>query len=107
MVINISGMFHFCIECSLVLNYKCLLGSDVVNSLKRTENQHTPYIGPGPGENTGTHRYTFLLYKQLKKQSFSPMEHEKRENRRLFNINQFVTENQLELVSANFFCCPT
>lgn len=79
----------------------------MANSLKKTENQHTPYIGPSPGENTGTHRYTFLLYKQNKYQDFEPMEHEKRENRRSFKIDQFVAENQLELVSVNFFNCPT
>ncbi|KAI8992075.1 phosphatidylethanolamine-binding protein [Mycotypha africana] len=37
--------------------------SDVKNSVSQAENHHTPYIGPGPGENTGIHRYTFLLYK--------------------------------------------
>lgn len=77
-------------------------------SLKKAENQHTPYIGPGPGENSGTHRYTFLLYQQSNGvQKFKPMEHEQREQRRKFDIRGFESENQLELISVNFFCCPT
>lgn len=84
------------------------LGSDVSKSLKKAENQHTPYIGPGPGENSGTHRYTFLLYQQSNgEQKFQPMEHEQREQRRKFDIRGFESENQLELISVNFFCCPT
>ncbi|KAI8066227.1 phosphatidylethanolamine-binding protein [Gilbertella persicaria] len=84
-------------------------GSNIENSLTKAENQHTPYVGPGPGENTGVHRYTFLLYKQLKggNQTFKPMEHEQREYRRKFDIPAFVAENELELVSVNFFTCPT
>lgn len=82
-------------------------GSDI-GTVARSENQHTPYIGPGPGENTGTHRYVFLLYKQKNGQhEFKPMEHEQRQHRRYFNIREFETENHLELVTANFFCCPT
>ncbi|CAO0798493.1 unnamed protein product [Mucor circinelloides] len=83
-------------------------GTDVSKSLKKAENQHTPYIGPGPGENSGTHRYTFLLYQQSNGvQKFKPMEHEQREQRRKFDIRGFESENQLELISVNFFCCPT
>lgn len=77
------------------------------SSINAKENQHTPYIGPGPGENTGTHRYVFLLYKQEGKQEFKPMEHEQREQRRKFQVREFEAENKLELITANYFCCPT
>ncbi|KAI9483115.1 MAG: phosphatidylethanolamine-binding protein [Benjaminiella poitrasii] len=83
-------------------------GNDLHNSITKDENQHTPYIGPGPVANTGTHRYTFLLYKQLKNyQSFEPMKHEQREDRRKFKLREFESKNHLELVAMNFFCCPT
>lgn len=78
------------------------------DSVKKAENQHTPYIGPGPGENSGTHRYTFLLYQQANgEHKFKPMEHEQREHRRKFDIRGFEQESQLELISVNFFCCLT
>ncbi|GAA5808953.1 hypothetical protein MFLAVUS_002353 [Mucor flavus] len=84
-----------------------ILGSDL-DTVRKPENQHTPYIGPGPGKDTGTHRYVFLLYKQGNgKQEFKPMEHEQKEQRRLFKLRAFEAENQLELVTVNFFCCPT
>jgi phosphatidylethanolamine-binding protein (PEBP) family uncharacterized protein len=80
----------------------------VSNSLIEADNQHTPYIGPGPGENSGTHRYIFLLYQQSNgKQKFKAMEHDQREQRRKFDIRSFEKENQLQLASVNFFCCPT
>ncbi|CEP12460.1 hypothetical protein [Parasitella parasitica] len=83
-------------------------GSDVSDSVKEVENQHTPYIGPGPGKNSGSHRYTFLLYKQLRgKQEFRAMEHQQREQRRKFDIRLFESQNELELISINFFHCPT
>ncbi|KAI8147462.1 phosphatidylethanolamine-binding protein [Fennellomyces sp. T-0311] len=70
--------------------------------------QHTPYIGPGPGPNTGVHRYLFLLYKQAQpNQTFAPMAHEEKPDRRNFQLSQFVAENKLELVAANFFLCST
>ncbi|KAK4518596.1 Sm-like protein lsm3b [Mucor velutinosus] len=83
-------------------------GYDVSNSVKKAENQHTPYVGPGPGENSGTHRYVFLLYQQANgEQKFKSMEHEQTEQRRRFDIRGFEQENQLKLISVNFFCCPT
>ncbi|CDH55873.1 ov-16 antigen [Lichtheimia corymbifera JMRC:FSU:9682] len=67
---------------------------------------HTPYIGPGPGPNTGLHRYLFLLYKQPSpNQSFQAMAHENKPDRRCFDLTKFVSEHQLELVAANFFLC--
>lgn len=93
--------------CILTFFFLKKTGSDL-KTVKSPENQHTPYIGPGPGKDTGTHRYVFLLYKQTKgKQTFEPMEHEQKEQRRLFKLRQFETDNHLELVTANFFCCPT
>ncbi|CAO3690153.1 unnamed protein product [Umbelopsis vinacea] len=67
---------------------------------------HTPYIGPGPPEGTGFHRYCFLLYKQKSKdQPIQQLSSEKREDRRCFKAEQFGKENDLELVAANFFLC--
>ncbi|RUP52276.1 phosphatidylethanolamine-binding protein [Jimgerdemannia flammicorona] len=67
--------------------------------------QHTPYIGPGPGPDTGVHRYLFLLYKQTRGiTQFRVMPHEK-PHRRYFKAREFAAENGLELVSANFFLC--
>jgi phosphatidylethanolamine-binding protein (PEBP) family uncharacterized protein len=67
---------------------------------------HTPYIGPGPPEGSGFHRYCFLLYKQKSKdQPIQQLGSEKREDRRCFKAEQFGKENDLELVAANFFLC--
>lgn len=83
------------------------IGSDL-ETVKETENQHTPYIGPGPGKNTGTHRYVFLLYQQKNgKQEFKPMDSEEKAHRRQFQLREFEAENQLELVTVNFFTCLT
>ncbi|KAI9492563.1 phosphatidylethanolamine-binding protein [Zychaea mexicana] len=76
------------------------------NDPSNVAQHHTPYIGPGPGPGTGVHRYLFLLYKQAQPNStFAPMAHEEKPDRRNFDLKHFVTENQLELVAANFFLC--
>lgn len=80
-------------------------GSDL-GAINNEYNQHTPYIGPGPGKDTGVHRYTFLLYKQANKnQSFEAMPHEDKPHRRAFDIKKFQADHQLELVAVNFFTC--
>ncbi|KAI7860700.1 phosphatidylethanolamine-binding protein [Circinella umbellata] len=76
------------------------------NDPSNLSQHHTPYIGPGPGPDTGVHRYLFLLFKQAQPaQTFAPMAHEEKPDRRNFQLKQFVTDNQLELVAANFFLC--
>ena len=68
---------------------------------------HTPYIGPGPGPNSGDHRYTFLLFQQSKaNHTFAPMAHLEKPDRRRFAFKEFAAENGLELVAINFFVCP-
>ncbi|KAI8084679.1 phosphatidylethanolamine-binding protein [Halteromyces radiatus] len=67
--------------------------------------QHTPYIGPGPGPDTGIHRYLFLLYKQSQHQDFPSMLHSEKEHRRHFDFYQFAKDHQLELVAFNYFLC--
>ncbi|KAI8889127.1 PEBP-like protein [Backusella circina FSU 941] len=80
-------------------------GSDL-GAIHNKDNQHTPYIGPGPGKDSGVHRYTFLLYKQANKnQSFEAMPHEDKPHRRTFDIKKFESDHQLELVAVNFFTC--
>ncbi|CAM0138393.1 hypothetical protein VKS41_002943 [Umbelopsis sp. WA50703] len=69
-------------------------------------NNHTPYIGPGPPEGSGFHRYCFLLFKQKSKdQAIQQLSSEKREDRRYFKAEQFGKDNDLKLVAANFFLC--
>ncbi|KAI9316970.1 phosphatidylethanolamine-binding protein [Dichotomocladium elegans] len=68
------------------------------------KSHHTPYVGPGPGPNTGKHRYLFLLYKQPHQlQAFQSMPHEEKAHRRQFDLKMFVAAHNLELVAANFF----
>ncbi|OBZ89398.1 OV-16 antigen [Choanephora cucurbitarum] len=81
-------------------------GQDVQKGLMDLNNHHTPYVGPGPPPNSGTHRYVFLLYRQRHEKNFAVMGTE-REERRKFDLRAFETENELQLVSANFFICPT
>ncbi|KAG2188790.1 hypothetical protein INT44_003929 [Umbelopsis vinacea] len=68
--------------------------------------QHTPYIGPGPPEGSGFHRYCFLLFKQKSKdQAIQQLSHETKPDRRYFKAEKFGKDNDLELVAANFFLC--
>ncbi|SAL98007.1 hypothetical protein [Absidia glauca] len=68
--------------------------------------QHTPYIGPGPGPATGVHRYLFLLYKQQNPSTqFPSMKHEEKPDRRNFDFHQFAKDHQLDLVAFNYFLC--
>jgi len=60
------------------------------------------YVGSGPPEGTGLHRYTFLVYKQTK----GKIQGDKYtlEGRRQFKTEQFVAKNSLEgPVAGNFY----
>ncbi|PRP77407.1 putative phosphatidylethanolamine-binding protein [Planoprotostelium fungivorum] len=69
--------------------------------------KHTPYIGPGPGANTGEHRYTFILFQQQGKQSFRELPNQERPDRRNFDWKAFVAEHQLKQVGVSFFLIKT
>ncbi|XP_061400455.1 protein D3-like [Musca vetustissima] len=66
----------------------------------------TAYVGSGPPEGTGLHRYIFLLYKQMGKLKFTE-EHiakNKGSKRGKFNTMAFVKKYKLEeLVAGNFY----
>ncbi|KAI9024976.1 phosphatidylethanolamine-binding protein [Phycomyces nitens] len=79
-------------------------GSDPSNL--KASSEHTPYMGPAPPQGTGNHRYVFLLYKQSRtNQEFAAMSPEKTSVRRNFDVNGFAAENDLELISVNYFLC--
>lgn len=66
----------------------------------------TPYLGPGPRPNSGTHRYTFLLYREPR-DGFSLTAADMGSNeftqRRSWNATEFAVKNGLTLVGATFF----
>ncbi|XP_073820287.1 protein D2-like [Musca autumnalis] len=66
----------------------------------------TAYVGSGPPEGTGLHRYIFLIFKQEGKVKFKE-EHiakNKGANRGKFNTMKFVKKYKLnELVAGNFY----
>ncbi|PVF97109.1 PEBP-like protein [Serendipita vermifera] len=70
----------------------------------------TPYLGPGPGPNTGQHRYLFLLYREPK-DGFSITSEDIVGNefvqRRAWNVTEFVEKKNLTLVGVNFFLIDT
>ncbi|BGP12705.1 hypothetical protein JCM10213_008843 [Rhodosporidiobolus nylandii] len=61
----------------------------------------TPYMGPAPPAGTGPHRYVFLLYREP--DGAPPTFSGDKEARKQCNIKEFVEENKLKLVGANFF----
>lgn len=65
------------------------------------------YIGSGPGQDTGLHRYVFLVYKQNAKIDFDEKRSSKscsREERRSFKVHEFAEKYQLgNPVAANFY----
>ncbi|CAO3584189.1 unnamed protein product [Absidia cylindrospora] len=71
------------------------------------DEQHTPYIGPGPGPDTGIHRYLFLLYRQKQKQTFPSMSHLEKSDRRHFDFKDFAKDHHLDLVAFNYFLCSS
>ncbi|CAJ0946362.1 unnamed protein product, partial [Mesorhabditis belari] len=62
------------------------------------------YIGAGPPEGTGLHRYCFLLYKQCKRLDSGPMvSSESSSGRMRWELAPFVQANHLTLVGGNFY----
>jgi hypothetical protein len=63
------------------------------------------YIGSGPPEGTGPHRYCFLVYEQHGKQEFGcPRLGQACSGRSDFDIRDFVKKNDIgALVAANFY----
>jgi phosphatidylethanolamine-binding protein len=64
------------------------------------------YVGSGPPEKTGLHRYVFLVYKQNGKLSFDEprLTNRSGDNRGCFKIQKFVEKYGLnEPVAGNFY----
>lgn len=65
------------------------------------------YIGSGPGQDTGLHRYVFLVYKQNRRLNFDEKHSNNRcsrEERRSFSINKFAEKYGLgNPVAGNFY----
>lgn len=63
------------------------------------------YIGSGPPEGTGLHRYTFLVYKQTGKLTFDEprVSNRSREHRRSFSARKLAQKYKMELVAGNFY----
>jgi len=79
--------------------------------VKTPKEPDTPYIGPTPGPSTGTHRYTFLLFREpIGGADFTINDfgggHGK-EDRRHWNAVDFAKRKGLKLVGANFFLVNT
>lgn len=66
----------------------------------------TAYVGSGPPEGTGLHRYAFLLFKQMGKLKFSENKIPKNSgsNRGKFNTVKFAKKYKLgEALAGNFY----
>lgn len=68
----------------------------------------TPFRSPGPRPNSGTHRYTFLLFQEPPGAEFTVPHGAKEhgatlEERRSWDAVKFGEEYELKLVGANFF----
>ncbi|XP_059620811.1 protein D3-like [Phlebotomus argentipes] len=63
------------------------------------------YVGSGPPEGTGLHRYVFLLYKQNGTLSFTEprLTNTSADNRGCFSIQKFAEKYKLELVAGNLY----
>lgn len=66
---------------------------------------HLGYVGAGPPEGTGLHRYVVLVYKQggRVEPSETPQASTQQSERPTKNIRAFATKYGLELVAGNFF----
>ncbi|KAG0174628.1 hypothetical protein DFQ28_004274 [Apophysomyces sp. BC1034] len=65
--------------------------------------QYTPYHGPTPPTGTGKHRYVFILLEQQeKKQLMRPTLEEPSHHRAFFNLKNFIQENNLRPVAAQY-----
>ncbi|CAH2094032.1 unnamed protein product [Euphydryas editha] len=68
----------------------------------------TQFIGSGPPQGTGFHRYVFLVYQQPGKLNFDEprLTNESNENRDGFSIARFATKYNLgDPISGNFYQC--
>lgn len=64
------------------------------------------YVGSGPPEGTGLHRYVFLIYKQNGKLNFDEprLTNTSGDNRGKFSIQKFATKYELgNPVAGNFY----
>ncbi|XP_017777132.1 PREDICTED: phosphatidylethanolamine-binding protein homolog F40A3.3-like isoform X2 [Nicrophorus vespilloides] len=64
------------------------------------------YIGSGPPEGTGLHRYVFLVYKQAEKLNFDEprLTNTSGDNRGCFSIKKFAAKYKLgEPIAGNFY----
>lgn len=73
----------------------------------KTQAAVTPYRPPGPRPNSGTHRYTFLLFQEpssspVKIEEGAPEYGSALEERRSWDVMQFAEKYGLKLVGANF-----
>lgn len=63
------------------------------------------YIGAGPPEGTGLHRYVFLVMQQLRKFSFADvpsLKNNSAKGRNNFNTRAFIQKHTLRITSGNF-----
>lgn len=63
------------------------------------------YIGSGPPQGTGLHRYVFLVYKQNGKLTFDEkrLPNNSGDNRGGFKISAFAEKYKLELLAGNLY----
>lgn len=67
-----------------------------------------PYLGPGPPEGSGLHRYIFLAFRQPARLVLDEKDEMRREVRYKFNTKEFVKRYNLSLpVAGNFFQAQT
>ncbi|RUO96299.1 phosphatidylethanolamine-binding protein [Jimgerdemannia flammicorona] len=60
-----------------------------------------PYMGPAPPQDSGPHRYVFLLYRQTGvRMGFAPFEHGHRAG---FKAATWAEQHEMKLVGANYF----
>ncbi|GAB0092410.1 Phosphatidylethanolamine-binding protein [Sergentomyia squamirostris] len=81
-----------------------LVGNIPGNNITQGETL-SEYVGSGPPEGTGLHRYVFLLYKQNGKLDFSEprLKNTSADNRGCFSIKNFAEKYKLELVAGNLY----
>ncbi len=76
-------------------------GNDVTKGECKVE-----YVGSGPMEGSGLHRYTFLVYKQKAVGAFGDFQKIFRttiDGRKCWKVRTMADEHGLELVAGNFY----
>lgn len=83
--------------------YCCQKGGKPGSSI-RDNIPYTPYHGPTPPALTGKHRYVFALYEQpmVNQSLVPPIVGDPDRHRAFFDLDKFVTENNLTLVAATY-----